>query len=838
LAVDLVQSTGEDAYYVMGFIPNTGDNDPTTLAGYGFAKDPTDILITKGIEKYFVADAGITAELKNDNVRLVLNLLVKNGTVWINARALDLDDNQAVLWERTVADTPGADVLDDGTDSPAAPYITSGYFTIFCYVQDPVGGLPYAVTYDNAVVLAPPAAANVAPSISDVQPAAYGNFLPAASTQVRFTASDDKTLATDKVAVTLNGIRTTTANGLVVGGAGSSLTVSLGNLQPDQNYVALLEVEDSEGLQTTRNLYFDTFLPGHRVIEIEDYNHSGGTFIDNPVPTSEGFFDDNSYSMLAGIAETDFHDTQATPNGADTMYRPDDPVRMQRSLDIVRQKYTDAGGAASLVYDYDVGDIATGEWLHYTRNFASGTYEVYLRQALANIAAAESVLERVTGDRTQPDATTQPLGSFLGSLTGFQYRNFPLTDGTGVNRVILRLSGVTTLRLRQVTPDPDDGGRYENYMVFVPVPDPGVQRATVASVAPANGATETSVMPRIQASLLNRDTAVNTNTVVLEINGQPVSATVTPTADGATVDHALSPLPASGSSVDVRLSFRDSEDELISTVWSFVLAYTSLDPATRVAGAGLTRGFNVRVVQAAQGGTALENSLQRAETQLAPNSSIAKEFDTNIVATLINYSQEPIGSADGSFPDDTRIPGLDEFGFWTDDIAMEVTTYLELAPGAYRFGNHCDDGYKVQSVAVFTDVNAAPLAFHNGGPANETYDFVVTVGGLYPFRLVWYERGGGAHVEWFSANFVSGQRTMLNDTGSPATAWSAIEALAEFNPPTLSNGQMGLSWTGDGILEEAPAVTGPWAPSANQTNPQSVSVPGSGSKFYRVNQSP
>ena len=76
--VDLVESAGEDAYAVLAFIPNTGGNNPGTLGGYGLAKDPTDVLITKGIQKYFVADDGVTAELKNDNVTLVLRLAAKN----------------------------------------------------------------------------------------------------------------------------------------------------------------------------------------------------------------------------------------------------------------------------------------------------------------------------------------------------------------------------------------------------------------------------------------------------------------------------------------------------------------------------------------------------------------------------------------------------------------------------------------------------------------------------------------------------------------------------------------------------------------------------------------
>ena len=91
------------------------------------------------------------------------------------------------------------------------------------------------------------------------------------------------------------------------------------------------------------------------------------------------------------------------------------------------------------------------------------------------------------------------------------------------------------------------------------------------------------------------------------------------------------------------------------------------------------------------------------------------------------------------------------------------------------------DGYKIVSGTALKDLNTPPLAFHNGGPANESFDFVVAEAGLYPFRMVWYERGGGAHVEWFSVDVVSGTRTLINDPNS-AGAIKAFTSLTA--PPT------------------------------------------------------
>ncbi|RME95293.1 MAG: hypothetical protein D6766_03610, partial [Verrucomicrobia bacterium] len=145
LRVDVVEGSGEDAFAVLAFIPNTGGNNPGTLAGYAIAKDPTDVLITKGIQRYFVADDSPAAEIKQNNITLSLTLTVEGGNVHITGRVLDKENNDAVLWERTVVDTPGEDAMADGTDSPAEPFITTGYFTLYCYQQFNAGIGTYRV---------------------------------------------------------------------------------------------------------------------------------------------------------------------------------------------------------------------------------------------------------------------------------------------------------------------------------------------------------------------------------------------------------------------------------------------------------------------------------------------------------------------------------------------------------------------------------------------------------------------------------------------------------------------------------------------------------------------
>ena len=71
-SVDVVQGGAKDSFAILAFIPTA--NSPGTLGGYGLAKSTTDILITKGINKYFVADDGTAANLKQENITLNLTL--------------------------------------------------------------------------------------------------------------------------------------------------------------------------------------------------------------------------------------------------------------------------------------------------------------------------------------------------------------------------------------------------------------------------------------------------------------------------------------------------------------------------------------------------------------------------------------------------------------------------------------------------------------------------------------------------------------------------------------------------------------------------------------------
>ncbi len=763
-SVDLASGQGPDSFAVLAFIPQA--TGPNSLGGYGIAKSETDLLITKGINKYFFNE-NVQPPVKNTNVRLVLTLTTVDGNVVIRGRILDLDAGGAVLFDKTFVDTPAADVLADGSDNPPAPFVNLvGNVVLYLYAdggKDPNG---YQVVYKNLVVGAPPAAVDEPPRIDSVSPAEGSVFLPA-DTKVTFSVVDDRNIPDAGLKVTLNGVNYTTANGLLLGPAGTTRTGTLGGFEKNRSYLGQVTVTDSGGTSRSAMIAFDTFSADARTVEAEDYDFDGGQFLNSPIRSAEGggVFE-NSYTDRVGTAGTDYQDNRSGPSGNDSPYRTQDAVRMQRSLDNRRPSLfnNDQG-----IYDYEVGDIAVDDWMNYTREFAAGSYEVYLRESVVNLEKADSVLEEIS---SVPGTAPKLLGTFLGVQSGFTARNVALTDGTGKNRAVLRLSGRKTLRLRHLTPDSDVGARYLNYLVFVPVADAGVQRAAVTSLSPTDGAVVETTDPRIEVSIQNRDTQVKTSSIQLSVNGAIVTPTVTTVATGALVTYTLTPLPAKGSVQQARLVFADTEGVLQTNAWAFTITYRELDPATRLAGPGSERGFKVRVTQAQETG---ENSLDRAEAQLAANSQIARFYDTNVVAQAINFSQDAAsGGSAGYFDGDEPIPGQDE-AYGNDNYAMEAVAFLDLPAGVTRFGVRSDDGYKL---AAGLNLNAAsiPLAFHNGGPADETFDVVVRVAGIYGIRLVWYERGGGALVELFTVDRSSGERTLVNTAGGIRAYTSAVAA--------------------------------------------------------------
>ena len=113
---------------------------------------------------------------------------------------------------------------------------------------------------------------------------------------------------------------------------------------------------------------------------------------------------------------------------------------------------------------------------------------------------------------------------------------------------------------------------------------------------------------------------------------------------------------------------------------------------------------------------------------------------------------------------------------------------------------------------LLTDFNAFQIGTFNGGSSTHGLidDFAVWASALTPAEIT----------------------KLFQGTPPDKLRVGVAPTAPSFNATTLVGGRVRLSWLGAGRLEEAPAVTGPWATSGNQTNPQDLIAVGT--KFYRI----
>ena len=231
-------------------------------------------------------------------------------------------------------------------------------------------------------------------------------------------------------------------------------------------------------------------------------------------------------------------------------------------------------------------------------------------------------------------------------------------------------------------------------------------------------------------------------------------------------------------------------------------------------------GFVVRVFQAT--GPEQPNTLARAEDQIAGlliNPVTGQPFENIANLTAFNadgtYNEEATLSYDASlFP---GIPGIEQT---TINIALEAVTYVELQPGTYTMVVTGDDGAKVTTGNV-QDRLQEILLVQDPSTADKVFSFTVSKAGVYPFRLVFEQGGGGYSVRWYTAdNADPSARVLLNDFGG-TPCYRALKAGAVTTGPTIS----GISPLPNAInVTPSAGVTALIKDGSTALNPASVKV--------------
>ena len=307
-------------------------------------------------------------------------------------------------------------------------------------------------------------------------------------------------------------------------------------------------------------------------------------------------------------------------------------------------------------------------------------------------------------------------------------------------------------------------------------------------------------------------TSLDPASIQLTLDDQPVTPTVSKDGAITTIAYTNPTLLLSLSTHSATLTFLDNgvpANEFSNTLQFTVEYYGTLTADMAVPAGDLNLdepGFVARVTQGPLNpiwpGVDLPTNIRRAEDHLAgrlrdpatgnpfPNLAFTGDAEPDgtyripsaaFPDTSINWNQEAgpggtateagnftsatTGNPDGAIP---GIPGDDLSNL--NNISAEIVTYLDLDEGVYRFGVNSDDGFKVTAgKGDPRDPTGLLLGQVDAGrgAANTLFYVNVETAGYYPIRLLYFEGGGGASLEFFSADVATGEFRLINDASDP-----------------------------------------------------------------------
>jgi len=330
-------------------------------------------------------------------------------------------------------------------------------------------------------------------------------------------------------------------------------------------------------------------------------------------------------------------------------------------------------------------------------------------------------------------------------------------------------------------------------------------KTSIKAIGPVPNSTGNVGDTAINVLLLEGSDAVDLNSVKLSLNGSVVSATPIKTGNQITLKFQPPSLLPSASSNNVSLTYSAGGVSRTEN-WHFLVGnYVLLTSDLKVTPDTTKPGFiwkvhqnnaftatdNDRAVKQLAGllgpnladPTAQGAAIPPATAPAEPNLPLTFEIET-----VINLDQT--GADNGEFNPNDQMPGIPGTGDagQTDGIAAEINTYVELPAGKNTFIVNSDDGFRT-TAGVLGDVFKSPILgeFNGGrGAADTAYDFFVETAGVYCFRTVYEEGGGGANIEWKYVK-PDGSHVLINDVanGGPK-AYRALSGTGPTDPKITS----------------------------------------------------
>ncbi|HTI70428.1 MAG TPA: LamG-like jellyroll fold domain-containing protein [Candidatus Limnocylindria bacterium] len=218
-----------------------------------------------------------------------------------------------------------------------------------------------------------------------------------------------------------------------------------------------------------------------------------------------------------------------------------------------------------------------------------------------------------------------------------------------------------------------------------------------------------------------------------------------------------------------------------------------------------------------------------------PNGVYTNSFLTNFNTSLITGSD---------------LAGNPAFGPLGDNYGAHIYGWLTpTTGGSYTFFLHSDDASQLWLSTDENPANVVEVAYEAGccTPFTEPGDTVTQTSAPVPLQAgksyyieVFHKEGGGgdlAEVAWRIAGDNTAAGALTPIPGSFLSTFAPVPTqAAKFNLPTLAGGNVTLTWSGTGTLEESTDLA-TWTPVAgNPASGYSVAVSTASQKFYRLVQ--
>ena len=150
------------------------------------------------------------------------------------------------------------------------------------------------------------------------------------------------------------------------------------------------------------------------------------------------------------------------------------------------------------------------------------------------------------------------------------------------------------------------------------------------------------------------------------------------------------------------------------------------------------------------------------------------------------------GGESGNFSADQRMPGVPGVNDSANGTSAEIITYVDFPAGNFILGVNSDDGFRMEGGQLDNPVTMGDFPRPRSA-FDSRFRVEVVDAGIYPIRVIYYNRGGGASIELFHET-EDGTKILLNDIangGLPAYR-SAPE---EFLITAIDRDDQGVSLT-------------------------------------------